>query len=160
MRVLTVLAVCVVLAGCTDSDWQNAMSYVPMEKGTRTAQNDEAPPARQAETASLPTPVAAPTAAASVSQPAPPAAAIPPQQTVPAMMSPPPAETMPATSEPEQKPMLADAAPRIDEHCRVVATQRATDGGYMGMDEDQQKVEYDGTYAACAAWDAAHGMAR
>jgi hypothetical protein len=109
--------VCLAFAGCTDADWENAMSYLPLERGQKTTQE-----AAQADVA------------------APPAPAI---QSV----APPPAlASMANASDPRA----------INEHCRVVAAQRASDGQYMGMDEDAQRDEYERTYADCAAWDAAH----
>ena len=156
MRGLVVLVVCVVLAGCSDGDWDNAMSYLPIEQGKRVASADvppnETPPPQAVETASLPSPVRDD-----------PTAAMPPPR---ARVAEPMASSAPSTVvqttviQTRQPMVVADRAPISDTHCRIVATQRATDGGYMGMDEDAQKVEYDRTYADCVAWDVEHGMVR
>lgn len=109
--------VCLAFAGCTDADWQNAMSYLPLERGQKATQE-----ATQADIVAPPTP-----GVQSVNPP-------------PALAS------------------IANASgPRaINEHCHAVAVQRASDGQFMGMDEDAQREEYERTYADCAAWDAAH----
>ena len=62
----------------------------------------------------------------------------------------------PAVQSVNPPPALASGPRAINEHCRAVAAQRASDGQYMGMDEDAQREEYERTYADCAAWDAAH----
>lgn len=117
------------LGACSDADWENAMTYLPLEHGVRADQTN-APAQTSADTAS----VAAAPQSISPSQIQPPA--------------PPPSQTFVSTS--------ATPAPAINEHCRSLANQRASDGQYMGMDEDAQKQEYDRTYADCATWDAAH----
>lgn len=104
------------------------MSYLPVERG----------PNIPAQSASVSPPDAAP-------EPTP----IPQPQPVLAQPVPlqPAAATVAVTSTQE---------PLVNKHCRTVATQRALDGQYMGMDDEAQRQEYERTYADCAAWDAAH----
>jgi len=126
---LAILVIALALSACSDADWENAMTYLPLEHGTRA---DQVTGAVQTSTA---------TASAAMA---------------PRSISPP--QIQPSAPPPSQAFVSASAAPAlvINEHCRALATQRASDGQYMGMDEEAQKQEYDRTYADCAAWDAAH----
>ena len=134
LRFPVLISACVMLAACSDADWENAMSYLPLERAQGSVQTDV-----PMQTASTAPPVATAEAA-----PAPKAR---------------PAFAQPAPSPSVSTPVaLADASrPAANEHCRAVATQRTLDGQYMGMSEDDQRQEYERTYADCAAWDAAHG---
>ena len=117
-----------VLAGCSDADWENAMSFLPMERGAQAQQAmTGAPPARNVDVSTTMSATDNTSAAA------------------PTMMA--PAVPVAAASP-------SGAAIR---HCQSIAAQRSADGAYMGMDEDAQKQEYDLTYADCMKWEAAHG---
>lgn len=106
------IAICIMLAGCTDADWDNALSFLPMEHGSQ-------PPSAQ--------PVEQDVAAAPVAN--------------------------------EGMHSLQTSLTQADDaRCHAVAMQRANDGGDMGMDDDQQKQEYDLTYANCMAWHRAHDL--
>ena len=132
-------AACIALAGCTDADYENAMSYLPLEQAPKTAQEVTHPD------------IPSPTAATAYPVPASPA--------MEAHMS----QQNSAQPLPSSSPTVLASTPgamssqAINQHCRAVATQRASDGRYMGMDDDAQKKLYDRAYADCAAWDAAHG---
>jgi hypothetical protein len=144
LKILALLAVFAALAGCTDADWENAMSYLPQERGAAAADQAVSP----VQTASTP--------ASSAAQPAAPASDVTPRdEGLPSH----PALTQPTDSDADvgKQRAVAPSATTVNEHCRAVARQRAADSGYMGMDEDAQKEEYDGTYASCVAWDAMHG---
>jgi hypothetical protein len=112
------------LAGCTAADWDNAMSFLPAEKGMQAQAPVEAPSASD----QAPSTAVYSSAAPSLSS----------------------------------MPVPADSAARGVErevaiqHCRAVATQRSSDGAYMGMDEGAQEQEYNFTYANCMAWKTAH----
>lgn len=144
------MATCVMLAACSDADWENATSFLPMERGQKTTQ----------ETAQVDAPatVAPPPAAEPVRKAA-------PVPTAPATtaLSPEPSQSVPVSADsrastPASMPVAATSAsePIVNEHCRTVAMQRASDVQYMGMDEAAQHEEYERTYSDCAAWDAAH----
>lgn len=148
-----IAVVCLVLGGCTDADWDNAFSYLPMEHQQQTA--DASP--ESATLAATGTPAPTSIAKAAQTGPAPIDARVSAQQSEPATVEVQPASP-PTASQPEAVARQAtEVAATADAHCRVVATQRATDVGYMGLDEDQQKQEYELTYANCVAWDKAHG---
>ena len=150
-----VLAVaCIALAACSDADWENATSFLPQERGQNTTQ----------ETARVdaPAPVAQPLTAERV-QEATSASTAPVAQRATAGLSAEPAQGVPVladspASTPTSMPVAATSAstPVVNEHCSAVATQRASDVQYMGMDEAAQHEEYERTYSDCAAWDAAH----
>lgn len=117
-----------VLAGCSDADWENAMSFLPMERGSQARQAiTETPPARNVDVSA--------TASATNNIPA---------------------ATL-TTMAPAVRAMAASPSGATARHCRSIAAQRSADGVYMGMDEDAQKREYDLTYADCMKWEAAHG---
>lgn len=150
------IAVCFSLAACSDADWQNATSYLPQERGQKSAQEtvrvdaatSTAPVASHvaAETAVPNAPPPTASLAQSVDAPSPVEGAQNESAQVQIASQSSPASVAPATV----------SEPVINEHCRTVATQRATDGQYMGMDDTAQHEEYERTYADCAAWDAAH----
>jgi hypothetical protein len=147
------VATCFVLAACSDADWESATSYLPLERGHKSTQetvqaDTTAPPAPvAAETAAPNAPVSADTLARSVSAPSPVEAAQDGSAQIKTLAS--QSSSMPVAP-------ASASEPTINEHCRAVATQRATDGQYMGMDDAAQHEEYERTYADCAAWDAAH----
>jgi hypothetical protein len=116
---------CLALAGCTDADWENTMSFLPMERGTGPSVSTQT----QAQPNALAS--ASPTTNAFVS--------------------------LQDVATPQRQATATVTGESSIRHCQSVATQRAADGSYMGMDEDAQKQEYDLTYADCMRWEAAHG---
>ena len=128
---LPFVAICFLLAGCTDADWDNALSFLPMERGSQS-------PGAHAEQQDA---TAAPVAV---------------EGAQPIGMDTPVAEAAPATAANQPR----DVAQTDEAHCREVATQRASDGAAMGMDDDEQKQEFQLTYANCVAWDKAHAYGR
>jgi len=154
LQLLLLATSCLALGACSDADWENATSYLPLEQGQKSA-----PEAVQAD-AAAPLP---PSAVVETTRPIAPAPTAPLTQPASTPFPVEAAQDRPAVTQ-SLAPLASSAAivtasasePVINEHCRAVATQRATDGQYMGMDDEAQRQEYERTYADCAAWDAAH----
>lgn len=175
MRGLVVLCATLVLGGCADGDWERLTSYditdhariaslppepahaAPPDAGEAApvAVQDMAQPeyAAQPEGMAQPEPAAAPEPVYEAPQ------SVAGLQKQPQVFAPSPnvapasapvAETAQALSGARMAAMAA--------HCKSVARQRATDGGYMGYDDELQERVFKGTYTNCMAWETAHAF--
>jgi len=63
-----------------------------------------------------------------------------------------------AASVAQPAPSAEAPNPDIAKRCGEVAKQRAEDGVFIGLSEEMQQQEYDGTFARCMAFKNAHKL--
>lgn len=174
MRAALLLCAAVVLCGCADGDWERLTSYgsgdhmrtasLPPE-AVRPAPPDAAATSpvtvqemAQPEEMAQPQPVTQPAPVTGESQ------SVAGLQPVQQAYAPSPASPMhEVVREPVREDVREPAhtlsgarMAKMAAHCKGVARQRATDGGYMGYGEDLQEKVFNGTYANCMKWETAH----
>jgi hypothetical protein len=142
VRVLAIVAIAALLAGCTDADWAHVMSYVPT--GPTAHEEPEGPsPVPSATATTAPTAVS-PTAVSPT--------AVSPTAVSPTAVSP----TVTANAGDESPTVNAAAATGVSERaqreCIQWADERAEDATNQNFDADTALKVRDATYANCMTW--------
>lgn len=162
MRAALLLCAAVVLCGCADGDWERLTSY-----GSGDHMRTASLPPEPAPPTAAPAPIAVQSMAQPeemaqpqpVTQPAPVTGepqSVAGLQPVQQAYAPPPASPMHEVVREPAHTLSGARMAKMAAHCKGVARQRATDGGYMGYGEDLQEKVFNGTYANCMKWETAH----